>query len=211
MIIGIAGKKRAGKDTFATYIKHHFGDTRKVEIFSFAFALKMSAARSLGFEGEDIECVDFCNDLKEAATIKVEWDNEALKASPDTITSHWEGWEISGREYLQLYGTEAHREIFDDGFWVDYLMNRIAYFHDNPSDFALITDVRYDNEAELCDSVVEIVRPSLDNGEQDSHKSEQPISRDLIDYTVLNDKGLDNLYIEGICFMDKILYPTEVL
>ncbi len=194
MVIGITGKKRAGKDTFAQFAKEYLEKgSYNVYILSFADKLKKSAARSLDYHGDDY--IKFCDDLKEDGFVTVSFSKDE---NPYI-------WEISGRVYLQLFGTEAHREVFGEDFWVRNLHSEIFDILSTVDDaIVFITDVRYDNEADGCDQVVEIVRPNLD-GNLDTHKSEQPIDRTLVDVSIVNHLDLDNLRTQAIMYMDRIL------
>lgn len=106
---------------------------------------------------------------------------------------------ISGRTFLQRYGTEAHRDLFGDDFWVDALLPlEIKKFHGDEarwqknfptSDIAVITDVRFENEAErirdLGGQVWRIDRPDLPETE-DQHASEQALPISMVDVVVPN-------------------------
>lgn len=92
---------------------------------------------------------------------------------------------ISPRRAFQLFGTEWGRAI-DDDIWLD-----IA-----PKENTIITDVRFDNEAkyfkDLGAQVILIERPGfrpVTNG----HASEAGVSREFVDFVVMNDKGLKEL------------------
>ena len=114
MLIGLHGKKRSGKDTAAKLIAEWASQNGlAVRQDAFARRLKISASRALGFVGEDEDCDELCDLLKEDSSIKV------------SIGSN-KAWEISGREYLQYYGTEAHREVFDLDFWVNTTLGNIS-------------------------------------------------------------------------------------
>ncbi len=195
MIIGFTGKKQAGKDTTAYFIKEYIGDKKNVYIMSYADKLKQSAAASLGFFGEDY--VDFCDYLKsDGSTVSFQF---GASGEGDTIT---------GRQYLQWFGTEGHREIFGEKFWVDALMDEISSKAQSyEDDLFLITDIRYDNEAEEIANlnlgvVVKIVRPN--NEIEDTHASEQPINPKLVKYAITNDGSLDDLRKKSIDLIKRI-------
>lgn len=109
----------------------------------------------------------------------------------------------TGREYLQLYGTEAHRQVFGDSFWTDQVL---PLGYDSPvipkfwanfpdADIAVVTDVRFTDEAQrvrdLNGHVWEIYRDQIDRGGGKTHVSESPISPDLIDQTIYNSSSLE--------------------
>lgn len=63
----------------------------------------------------------------------------------------------------------------------------------------VITDCRYDNEVkyfkERCDAVcIRVVRPSIKDGVVRQHHSENGVSDELIDYEIVNDGTIEDLY-----------------
>lgn len=185
IIIGLHGKARSGKDTACEFIRE-WGAERHffVERDAFADRLKKSAAHSLGvFENE----LEFCNTLKTEGAIRIQFPG-ASKFHPNKAVNN--GWTITGREYLQWYGTEAHREVFGTDFWVNALFEAPR----QNIDFLVITDVRFDNEAiaikDRGGEVWEITRPGSGAGD---HASEQPISGLLVDGRIDNSGSLEDL------------------
>lgn len=182
-LIGLCGVAEAGKDTVYGMIRDDAeGVGLYVERDAFADRLKESAAAALGiFEGG----VEFCNALKESGEIT--WDLPNLAKTT-----------ITGRQYLQMYGTEAHREVFDTDFWIRAVLpdpNK-EFLGRAPFDALVVTDVRFDNEAEAikeCGGEVwEIDRPGAGEAAK-GHASEAGISPHLVDRVVDNSKGLDEL------------------
>lgn len=195
MIIGIAGAKTSGKNTTANFIRE-YAESQGYDIHEWSFAedLKKSAAAALGYKDSET-AVDFCNSLKEDHTILLEQNGMLV-------------WKISGREYLQWYGTEAHREIFGTNFWVNNLLQKIYDSEDGElihgegetkPRFDLITDVRFPNEVEAIrescgGKVIQIRRTEVEDG-NDTHASEKPLDSDLVDSIIYNNFGLDQLKI----------------
>jgi hypothetical protein len=99
--------------------------------------------------------------------------------------------DISVREFLQRYGTEAHREIFGEDVWVDMLCRQI---HQQKK--YVITDCRFPNECRAIKdkggSIVVIERPGTDV--EDAHASEADIPPDLVDAVIVNDGTKSDLY-----------------
>jgi len=198
MIIGIAGVKHAGKNEVAKIIKEEFGEEYIVKEWSFAYKLKKSAAAALGIETDDP--VEWANEFKESGIIKIQ----------DTFNlfiAYWlkSEYTISGREYLQYYGTEAHREVFGDDFWVDQTINEIkdnyAPGSSTEERLDLITDVRFPNEAEgVWDELGKMIRVNRHEVENqgDTHASEKPLPADLIDVELFNNGTLQDLRLETI-------------
>lgn len=209
-VIGLTGKARAGKDTACGFIKG-WGETAGVEVERAAFAdkLKVSAARALGFQGasrlgspeETAECVAFCNALKhEDVTIRAERFYPG-NTGPDPEPPTYEPLaELSGRAFLQFYGTEAHRGVFGEEFWVEALLDdALPHGPDDPrfGTVLVVSDVRFENEARAIHNcggeVWEVVREkNLDalSGGLEAHSSEVGVPADLIDRIIINDHDL---------------------
>lgn len=92
------------------------------------------------------------------------------------------------RRLLQVFGTEIARDLYGESFWLDQLKNRFDI--DNPDKNWVISDVRYDNEAEMIrknGQVWNVIRPGI--GPVNNHSSDQGISSNLIDRIILNSAG----------------------
>lgn len=176
-LIGLHGKGRSGKDTVyqmvAAFIRY-----RPVVRDAFADRLKDSAAAALDLPREQVER------LKEFGSIEIE------TGTPQRTV-------ISGRSFLERYGTEAHRDIFGASFWVDQVMDAHRYrllLADGPP-LTVITDVRYENEVEAIKAhggqVWKVRRPGqeLESG----HATNQLLSDSLMDQVLWNDGDLDLL------------------
>ncbi|UTS52164.1 hypothetical protein [Synechococcus phage BUCT-ZZ01] len=98
------------------------------------------------------------------------------------------------REFMQKMGTEFGREMIYDDIWVDSCILRLDKF-----ERAAISDVRFDNEAKAIKErggfIIHVDRPGI-RIEQSAHLSEKGIDESLIDFKILNDSGLDNLYAQ---------------
>lgn len=101
----------------------------------------------------------------------------------------------SPRELLQLLGTEFGRNMIRDDIWVKRAMLAVDAA---PGD-CVITDVRFDNEAQAIREaggvVIEVVRPNGKCLKQEaaSHASEAGVSRHHIMATLTNDRGISDL------------------
>ncbi len=177
-IIGLAGQARAGKDTAGRFIEA-WAQTQeplrgRTQVHAFAHELKLSAAAALGFHDTDGEAVAFCDELKaNGSTIAIRLGNYPPEKE----------YYITGRQFLQFYGTEAHREVFGDNFWIDALFDGII-----DAELVVITDCRFKNEAyavkDRGGEVWEIIRDGA--GVAGSHISEAGLPDDLIDVKILN-------------------------
>jgi len=179
-IIGLTGPARSGKSIVAsTLAELDFGE---VEIVGFADLLKLSAARSLSvtFGPDDVGTMavrKWANDFKKNKRIQIVDEGGEV--------TH----EISGRRFLQCYGTEAHRDTFGTDFWVEQID-----FEPEGVDLLIFDDVRFPNEAEAILSRGGVIwRVIRDTGASDSHRSEQPLPDSLVTGAVLNDGTIDEL------------------
>lgn len=188
-IIGICGKARSGKDTFARFLADSLGNQygKSVAIMSMAETMKDMLWPLLRvFAPAHLHPTDFvlrclAGDLKEE-------EIEGIGTSP--------------RVLMQTLGTEWGRNIIGENLWISAMNRRIAEYalEDVPWDdseemeevFVIIPDIRYDNEAEcLPTNLVKIVRPNVE--EVNAHTSEEGISEDWIDIIIYNDDDLDQL------------------
>lgn len=179
-IIGLTGRAQAGKSTVARLIAEEL-EGQSVTVEAFADRLKVSAARALGFEGTPQDCVAFCDRLKLRGMV-----GAAIEDGDYVIAS--------GRQFLQRYGTEAHRDLFGADFWTDAVLPADGSRHD--ADVLVVSDVRFPNEAErildLGGEVWEVSRPGgPDVGA--GHVSEAGIPSALIDLVLLNGGTVDEL------------------
>lgn len=204
-IIGLTGRARAGKDTAAGIIlewaKNNGADFTIRQ--GFADLLKLSAFRALGgAPSVSIDkAVQFCDELKQdegRLTITLPTD------SLDPIREYG----LTGREFLQDYGTEAHRDVFGEEFWVNALFDHVeANGPDFGYDLLIIPDCRFDNEAAAVvargGEVWEVMRPQhgdeLKSGLE--HTSEAGVDPNLVSVRINNDSTLESLTttIHSIC------------
>lgn len=192
MLVGLNGLKGSGKDTVGDYLVEEYGFER----LSFAAKLKDSAAAL--FNIDPILWEVWKND----PDARVVLSNRAGKILNRTTP-------ISVREFLQRYGTEAHRDIFGQDFWIDYAVKGI-----DPNKNYVFTDARFENELtrikQLGGYNAQIVRLWANN--KDTHASEAPPPLHLIDYKIENDLGFDELWDrvdEFIKFLELESYATN--
>lgn len=177
-LIGLIGKKRAGKDTFARGLLRR-GAVR----YAFADPLKEAVLATdpiiepyVRYEREG----DFVNHF--AAGVRLKWFVERA------------GWERAKelpevRRLLQEFGV-AIRAI-DEDFWLRTTIDK-AVADPRP---AVITDVRFPNEAKaIADrggALIRVVRPGLDSDDQ--HVSETALDDYPVDVVVDNVTTADDL------------------
>lgn len=199
-LIGLAGYKRSGKNTVGDLIAESY-PVGHVKCVGLADKLKVAGARALGFYGGDARLIEIMDEFKEHGVISLE-DPGGHYAS------------ITGREFLQYLGTEVGREMFGDEFWLDLVLPRPAEHvpgmvsEDHRIlnqrqlklrygvDILVVTDVRFDNEAQrildLGGQIWEVHRPDVVPSIA-RHHSEEPIDRRFIGATIDNSSDLDSL------------------
>jgi hypothetical protein len=178
-IIGLSGYAQSGKDTVAALIAENVSE--KVKTTAFADLIKVSAARSLGvLRHPDDVGLNAVHHWADAFKL----GHRVQIINPEGEVLH----QITGRSYLQRYGSEAHRDLFGSDFWVE----QIDWSPD--CDVLIITDCRFANEAhaihERGGEVWRINRPSSRQG---GHISEQPLADELVDIEILNAGSLQDL------------------
>lgn len=176
-LIGLNGQLASGKDT--VYLRAKEIGLRPVERLAFADKLKNSACALLGITREQME------ELKRDDDLTLQWGSPALGMVDIGAIP-----EISMRLFLQRYGTEAHRDIFGDNFWVDQC---VPIDLDHEGKVVFVTDVRFPNEAKRIREAGGLVVRVL-NGPliQDGHASEQILDDSLIDHEIDNSVRNDN-------------------
>jgi hypothetical protein len=191
-VIGLTGPARSGKDTVARMIAEEL-PAINVRREGFADKLKVSAARALGHDGTPAQCIAWCDGLK------VDGDVDSWVGGPDR--SHYN---LCGRQFLQRYGTEAHREVFGEDFWLDAVLPMDGYRASealrpcptrDDCDVLVISDVRFENEAQRVrdygGEIWKVYRPDV--LPVTSHASEAGLPPDLIDVLIPNVGTLDYL------------------
>ncbi len=204
-LIGLHGRLHSGKDTTFEFIDNYALDHDLMALRrAFADPLKISGMRALGFEGSNEDLVITANEIKESGHVTVTWeeDNKLVANS------------ITGRKLWQLYGTEAHRAddlgaSFGTDFWVDNLLPLNGAettarkplfwynFKEEPfgyADIAVVTDVRFENEAQrildLGGEVWWIDANERLGPNEDAHASEQPLPDELVTVKIDNNGTL---------------------
>lgn len=177
MIVGLCGRKNAGKDTVAAYLMKEYQFERR----AFADSLKRSVAALFDIDPTAIE--------------RLKNDDGAV-ISLVGFGSRYPNKEVSVgmtfRHFLQRYGTESHRDVFGPNFWVDQILPVGAFYSGRK---IVVTDVRFDSEVdrihELGGHVVLIDRPQAND--VDDHSSEQPekLEHDIV---IQNDSTLESLH-----------------
>jgi hypothetical protein len=208
VLIGLHGPKESGKDTAYSFI-YQWGDGRGVRAArrGFADAVKLSIAKTFDPSVTITEAVSFCDKLKApGSTISFSMRVEHGQGESRTYSG-----EITGRMFIQRFATEAHRDVFGEDIWLDAVLPLtrpwIRSFEDNPFlaepiEIAVITDLRFSNEAqrvkELGGQVWLIDRHDFTS----EHSSEVLLPPEMIDRTISNKGTLEDFAAEVFGAMD---------
>lgn len=208
VIIGFGHRARQGKDTVVEHLVKKYAERKLVvQRYSFAEALK-------------VEVFDW---LQATAFIEFTYDgiivpNRILPGgfyinrnySRSEKVAYIEAHKVVLRPLLQKWGTDFRRSQ-DKNYWVEKLRAQIAA--DNPH-AALISDMRFENEAEICDETVRVERvgyvetdPSIGQ-----HISETAMNSYPYDHVLeAEDGNLAGLLYKAEEVFDKILAERRIL
>jgi len=195
MVIGLTGRKGAGKDTAAQYFVEKYGFTK----VAYADVLKEAAAALFNVPTEFMD--EYKNNSRARVVFSV--GHNAIMGAYDV--HH----DMSLRSFLQRFGTEMGREVFGPSFWVDQLKRRMD--EGTMRDNYVISDVRFNNEVTMCDYVIEIVRDTVQG--PDVHVSEAGLDEELIHYIVVNRGTIEELHSRLEAVMQEIVssLPTPAV
>lgn len=185
MILAFHGKLGSGKDTAGERMARMV-DQPAIQI-SFARALKASAAALLDIDPLDWET--YKNDPDVLIHLSVGYTTargvDLDVEEPNVIR------QFTAREFLQRYGTEAHREIFGSDFWVEQALSVVSHWND----FYYVTDCRFPNEATaIRKRGGYIVRVHGENEETGGHISEAGLPDELITFEIDNSVRGDSFF-----------------
>jgi hypothetical protein len=165
MIVGVTGFPRSGKDTVADYLVAKYGFVKLA--INEPMRAMLSALNPFLFQGLRVE---------------------------DALNSH--GYEQTKnlfpeyRKLLQRLGKEASRDIFGENFWIDMAIRRAGRYQN-----VVFNDVRFANEASEIRRVglmIKVVREGTEPKEV--HASDVGVPDDKVNYVILNDGSLEDLY-----------------
>lgn len=182
-IIGLAGLKRSGKDTFAKALDDQ-ASMRGIDVQTIAFADPLRAAVRVLYQLSDRD-----------------WFGDALK---DVLHPTWH---ISPRQMLINVG-QAMRGV-DPDHWVKLLCRDVELIekHAEGPTLIIVTDVRQRNEADalrvLGGRLAVVKRPGIT---WDGHITEQLAGECVypFDYTVRNDSTIEHLRIAAREILDRV-------
>lgn len=125
---------------------------------------------------------------------------------------NWNGEkDDAGRTLLQQVGTNVIRKVEPD-FWVDFIAKVTSFFKDT-WDYIIIPDTRFPNELEKLKADdanvfhVRVIRKDFVSPlteEQQRHPSETALDGVGSDFTLVNDKAIEDLYSGVVDILDAI-------
>lgn len=201
IVIGFTGPGGAGKDTAAGFLRDHLlslGLTVRTQ--AWANKLKVAAAAALGFEAAcDQDAIDFCDRLKVHG--KVGWSIHDQGKIPDAHL-------LTGREFLEKFGTEGGRDVYGEDHWIDLALpapdteeaTRFEFVHGGNNQLVVIdTTTRFPNEAKRIrawgGNIIRIERDERQyRAETKGHPSRWGLDGADIDALIVNDGSLDDLH-----------------
>lgn len=173
-LIGISGKKGAGKDTVGMMIRKATGNRFKLK--SYAAKLKEVASVML-----DIPAYSFDDREVKNKKLGPEWNHMTV------------------REFLQKLGTDAVRNGLHDETWINLLFKNY-----NEACSWVITDVRMLNEAHRIHMHGGIiVRVTASWTEEDNHVTETEGDFITPDYYIHNDGSFFDLHMKVVALLNN--------
>lgn len=208
MIIGLVGKAGAGKNLCASIIQYLIwkdGVEKNINNSIHYSIEDFIKNKELGYRLSKWKVVGFADKLKDIISIitgckRSNLDDQKFKSTP------LKNWNYTPRELLQCIGTGLFRNQFNKNVWVNALMND----YDISKNW-LISDVRFPNELEaIKDKGGITIRVSRNNKAYfniTQHESETALDTDYFNYTIENNKTVDDLVnkVKEILIKEKII------
>lgn len=157
----INGKKRAGKDFFASLLKAELVNAgHTASVLSFADPIKDIMSVSLNISRDELD----------------EFKNSA-------VPIYIQNKQVSdARRVLQNFGTEAMKKYFGEDVWVDLLRSRAEQTN---AEFIIVPDFRFFSEHMPGSVTVQILNRDIYNA-SDLHRSENELNEFNFDFVLDN-------------------------
>jgi hypothetical protein len=182
MLVGIIGKARSGKDTFAIMLAEELYSSLRSKFILMAFAKDLKDRVQQDFDLHYDQLWGDDKEIKDKRYTKPHAENET--------TQYW-----TAREILQAYG-QFFRTI-DYDYWVKNLFRAIDY---KEYKNVIITDVRHTNEGDAVVKrygfLIRITRNTNNNIHGSNHISETAMDDyDKVDFDLTNNGTIDDLRV----------------
>lgn len=181
-VIAITGRAGSGKDTFAALLAEQI---RQLEI-------------EAGFDDSNLEAFKryrFAGPLKNTVSDLFGWTLDQIedRVFKETVDPQWG---FTPRRAMQLFGTEFGRAL-DENLWLKFADVAHADALNEGHDGLMITDCRFDNEAQYVRDqagiVIHVIRPDSMAVGNPEHASEKPVTPADEDIIVYNDGTITQL------------------
>ena len=191
-VLGVCGKARSGKDTAASILTDslHRLFSGRVQSYSLATPIKYMLEELLRYAGIEYPTAYLHGDKKEVPLSELDY--------------------ISAREMLQTLGTEWGKGHVCRDLWMRLLLANAKtdpFFQSGMFSVVVIPDIRFDDEAEECDLVVEITRSELPAIAE--HVSEKGIKDSYKDFIITNNGTMGDLYNSLADVVNRVLEEEE--
>lgn len=208
MIIAIAGKIGAGKDTAGKTMQRLLMENtdQMWEIRKFAAKLKMIASIITGVPIHYFEDQDFKNQEME---VEWDWNHELVKHDDQMIIARGRVQledrrkKYTYREFLQRLGTEAMRDGIHQDVWVNALFANYAEDQN-----WIITDLRFVNEYDAIKAAGgKVILINRDSDNESTHASESNFDKFEYDYIIDNNQDIGHLenLVKNILIQEKLI------
>ena len=163
MLIAYSGRKQAGKDTLAAFMRQEFEK-----------------------QGKKVVLLPFAKGVKDFATKYFNWDGEKSEAE---IKTPW-GEFIGGRRLLQGIGLMMREEV-SPAFWIDRWILAYQGALNDGYDVVQVTDCRFLNEAAavkmMGGTLIYVHRPGRlrDDHPSETEMNSKPFQR-VVDFSISN-------------------------
>lgn len=102
------------------------------------------------------------------------------------------------RRLLQVLGTEVGRDMIDVNVWTNIMVKRVQALTSSGVPGIIVTGVRFLNERDALDDLGAhlwwVIRPSLEDGTNAGHTSENSLSESDFGTVIWNDGTIDDLH-----------------
>ena len=144
----------------------------------------------------------FADVLKESLKVLFLFSDEQVYGDKKDIVDL--RWGRSPRHLLQWLGTDVLRAQFDENFFTKHALLQItSLLEKHPG--VVVTDCRFDNEAELIRKlngvVIQIVRNTQQRNPEATHTSEAGVSKHLVDTILVNNESIEALQSKASTFI----------
>lgn len=198
-VIGFGYAARSGKDTAARTIIEERGDLYDIRRYAFGDALKREVNREAEKHGGMWALYQWI--IRNFPNARIAYDHEPDMTDPLCPLG-------KQRSLLQWWGTE-YRRAQDHFYWVRQLSTQLMA--EDPQ-FALITDVRFDNELAFVKAIgghtVKVTRHGVQATDllMRQHRSETELANAAFDYEIETPyDGLQELKHDAVAIFDMIV------